>query len=100
MPLKSGRVRACQDEIISAFSLAELFFQRKLSFKLIQYSSNHFHYLVMMFVEVNRRVRQNIAFPDRYPGLNKDSDKASTGNSSFLSFSIEYKHYWMKMKEG
>lgn len=54
----------------------------------------------MMFVEVNRRVKQNIAFPDPYPGLNKDSDKASTGNSSFLSLSIEYKHYWMKMKEG
>lgn len=54
----------------------------------------------MMFVEVNRRVKQNIAFPDLYPGLNKDSDKASTGNGSFLSFSIEYKHYWMKMKEG
>lgn len=54
----------------------------------------------MMFVEVNRRVKQNIAFPDPYPGLNKDSDKASTGNGSFLSFSIEYKHYWMKIKEG
>ena len=53
----------------------------------------------MMFVEVNRRVKQNIAFPDPYPGLNKDSDKASTGNGSFLSFSIEYKHYWMKIKE-
>lgn len=35
----------------------------------------------MMFVEVNRRVKQNIAFPDPYPGLNKDSDKASTGNA-------------------
>lgn len=97
MPLKSGRVRACQDEIISAFSLAELFFKGNFPLSL---SSNHFHYLVMMFVEVNRRVKQNIAFPDPYPGLNKDSDKASTGNSSFLSFSIEYKHYWMKMKEG